>query len=90
MDEPRFTPLEKAVSMMGGQSALAAELGVSRQFLHQWLSGSRPIPILRAIEIERATDGRVRVEALLPDVPWEVIRARPELRRGRKTANGKA
>jgi DNA-binding transcriptional regulator YdaS (Cro superfamily) len=36
--------LLKAIKRAGSQSALAAELGFSRQFINQLVKGERPIP----------------------------------------------
>lgn len=63
--------MEKAVTLSGGQSALAASLGVRPPTVHQWLNGERPIPPRRAIEIERAVKGLVCRKDLCPGFPWE-------------------
>jgi DNA-binding transcriptional regulator YdaS (Cro superfamily) len=36
--------LLKAIKRAGTQSALAVELGISRQFINQLVKGKRPIP----------------------------------------------
>ena len=72
--QTNFPHLDRACRLMGGAASLARELGVTRQAVNGWARRSRPLPLARAIEIERATAGRVRVEQLLPEVPWRVIR----------------
>jgi DNA-binding transcriptional regulator YdaS (Cro superfamily) len=76
MNTNHHTEIARACALCGGYQGLARELGVTRQAVHGWLTNSRPLPPVRAIEIERATRGRVRVEKLLPEVPWSVIRKR--------------
>ena len=52
------------------QSAIAAQLGVTRAAVSQWFAaGSRP-PLDRCPAIERATGGRVTCEELRGDVQW--------------------
>lgn len=52
------------------QSALAAKLKVTPAVISQWLTGHRPVPIRRALEIERITNGSVTCEELRPDLRW--------------------
>ena len=60
-------PIRRACDLLGSPSTLAATLGVSPQMISQWLKNERPIPIDRCVEIEMATHGAVRCEALRPD-----------------------
>lgn len=50
--------------------SLALELGVPASLLSQWATGVRPVPALRCLAIERATNGKVRCEDLRPDIDW--------------------
>jgi len=50
------------------QVGLAEKLGVTQGLVHQWLRGLTRITAERAIEIERATGGKVTREELRPDV----------------------
>lgn len=59
--------LEKACDLLGGQSALARLCGVTQQAVHQWVVTGK-CPAKRAVEIERATWGKVRCEQLRPDL----------------------
>ncbi len=52
----------------GRGTALAAKLGVSAVIVSQWITGARLIPSHRAPDIERATDGEVKVVDV---APWE-------------------
>ena len=51
--------------MVGGKSARAAKLGVSREAVRKW---KRRVPAERVLEIEAATDGEVSRHALRPDI----------------------
>jgi DNA-binding transcriptional regulator YdaS (Cro superfamily) len=61
--------VQKAVELVGGQSALAKRMGgpVKQGHVWKWLRMDR-IPAERAIAIERATDGRVTRQELRPDL----------------------
>ena len=72
-----MTPLETAIQHAGNTSSLARALGVSPQAVHFWRSGERKINAEMCILIEQATDGLVRCEELLPDIPWSVLRSKP-------------
>lgn len=52
------------------QSRLAAKLRVTPAVISQWIAGVRPVPVPRALEIERITHGRVTCEELRPDLKW--------------------
>lgn len=63
--------LKKAVSAVGGQTALARLLGPAfkQQHVNNWLTRSQ-VPLAACPLIERATEGAVKCEALRPDVGW--------------------
>lgn len=63
-----MTPLEKAVSLLGGQTKLAKELGVKQQNVWSWLRIAKKIPAEVCIPIEKATQGQVKKEELRPDI----------------------
>lgn len=54
------------------QTDLAEKLGISQGLVSMWSSGTRPVPIERCVEIERATDGQVTRQELRPD-DWQNI-----------------
>lgn len=54
---------------------LSRALDVSPVIVSQWKTGARQVPADRCIQIERATGGAVRCEALRPDVDWAYLRA---------------
>jgi DNA-binding transcriptional regulator YdaS (Cro superfamily) len=60
----------------GSQSRLAKSMQIAAPMLSQWASGSRPIPMERCTDIERATGGAVMRWDLRPD-DWN--RMWPEL-----------
>jgi len=64
-------PLAKRASeYVGGTSALARILGRSASEISQWISGNRPVPLIAAAAIERATDGAVTRQDLRPHDWW--------------------
>lgn len=56
------TSLQKAISAAGGQSALAASLGIKPQAVQQW----KRVPSERVLDVERLTG--VSRHELRPDV----------------------
>lgn len=63
-------PIKQAAEMVGGQAALARLIGARQQQVWNWANLQRQVPAERANAIERATDGRIQVEQLRPDVRW--------------------
>lgn len=70
----RNVGLERAISIVGSQKALAAILGVTPQSVSQWVNGSRPLPSEHCPVIEEATGKRVICEELFPNFRWDVLR----------------
>lgn len=55
------------------QKELCKMLGVSPGTVSQWFTNFRKIPHLRAIAIEKLTDGKVSRRDLAPDYPWDEL-----------------
>ena len=60
----------------GAASGLSRALGVAPSLVSQWASGDRPVPVDRCVAIERATNGAVTRQELLPD-RWRAIWPEP-------------
>jgi DNA-binding transcriptional regulator YdaS (Cro superfamily) len=69
-----MSPLERAIEIVGGVSALARGLGVAASAPSMWKARGL-VPAERCPAIERLTAGVVRCEELRPDVEWAVLRA---------------
>lgn len=59
--------VEKAVEIVGSQSALAAMIGVRPQAVQQWVA-TGIAPVRRVIAIEQASGGKVSRHELRPDI----------------------
>lgn len=60
--------LMKALSCFdNSQTALARELGVSKQYVHKMLKAEQ-VPLSQCRNIERVTDGAVTAEQMRPDI----------------------
>ena len=59
--------LHRYLSESSTTAALAAKLGVPAPLVTQWKNGARSVPIDRAAQIDRATDGAVTRRDLRPD-----------------------
>jgi DNA-binding transcriptional regulator YdaS (Cro superfamily) len=68
------SPLEKALDIVGGQSALGRVLGTHQQNIWYWLHRTGRVPAEYVIPIEHATDGKVTRHELRPDIyPPEAV-----------------
>jgi len=66
------TLAKRACDLVGGTAALARILGRSASEISQWISGNRPIPLIAAPAIEKATNGAVRRQDLRPNDWWKI------------------
>jgi DNA-binding transcriptional regulator YdaS (Cro superfamily) len=60
--------LEKAITAVGSQAALAKALGVKPQHVWNWLNRDKRVPAEQVLPIETATDGKVTRHELRPDI----------------------
>ncbi|HDR1413179.1 helix-turn-helix domain-containing protein [Pasteurella multocida] len=65
--------INKAIALLGGQSALARACGVSQPTVNKWVNGGN-MDVKHIVSIIKATDGRVTAEEIRPDVDWAVIK----------------
>lgn len=61
------SPIERACDIVGSQAELARVLGLSPAQVHQFVKGTRPVPIEYCLAIERVTGGLVTRQDLCPD-----------------------
>lgn len=66
------TPFQKAVSILGGPSAVARELGCTPQAVCFWRDGLRAFPVEHCAVIERVTSGRITRQELRPHDFWRI------------------
>jgi DNA-binding transcriptional regulator YdaS (Cro superfamily) len=62
------SPLERAVQIAGGQTALADACGVKQGHVWHWLNRAKRVPAEQVLKIERATAGAVTRHDLRPDL----------------------
>lgn len=67
-----FLPIRKAAELVGGLSNLARKLDVSPQLIHRWATGQQEVPIIRCVEIEQITEGKITRPMLRPN-DWKQI-----------------
>ena len=63
---PSMEALNLVITHFGSVRALADALEIKPPTITQWVKHERPIPIERALEMERLTNGLVMAEALCP------------------------
>ncbi|HHE3654162.1 TPA: helix-turn-helix domain-containing protein [Pasteurella multocida] len=64
--------IKKAISVAGGQKAVASHFGISLRAVGKWVAGK--VPAERCPDIELLTNHAVTCEELRPDVNWAVLR----------------
>ncbi len=58
--------IQKAIDLLGSQTALADAVGVNQSSVWNWLNRDKSISLERAIQIEEATRGKVLASDLCP------------------------
>ena len=59
--------LDRAIQIIGSQSALADALNIKSPSISEWRARQR-VPVERCVQIERATNGAVSRHDLRPDI----------------------
>ena len=65
------TPLDAikcAVEIAGGQTALAARVGLAQAYVHNWVYRNKQVGPRFVIPVEKAVDGKVTRHQLRPDL----------------------
>jgi DNA-binding transcriptional regulator YdaS (Cro superfamily) len=60
--------LKKAITLTGGQSALARAIGLRQCHIYNWLNRNKKVPAEHVLKIEKATKGAVTRHQLRPDI----------------------
>lgn len=60
--------IDRAVKLMGGQSALGRACGTNQAVVWYWLNRARRVPAEYVLRIEAATDGQITRHDLRPDL----------------------
>lgn len=79
--------LQRAIRVVGSQTALAALLGgrIRQGHVSHWLKSGR-VPAEHCPAIEDGTERQVRCEDLRPDVKWHVLRCPHQASSGPRAA----
>lgn len=64
--------LKAAITLLGGTYQAAKLMGIKPPAISGWISGNRPVPPKRCVQIEQLTDGAVTRADLRPDDYWEI------------------
>ena len=75
-----MSAISKAIDCLGSQEQLAKAVGLTQSAISSYVTSSKRPSAEVAIRIEAATHGAVLAEDVRPDVPWHVIRGRPDQR----------
>lgn len=76
MESKEISALRRAITKIGGQSALARACGVKQGHVWHWLNKSLRVPAEYAFAIEAATEGAVTRHELRPDLFEAVVSSR--------------
>jgi DNA-binding transcriptional regulator YdaS (Cro superfamily) len=66
--------LKKAIDIVGGLTQLSIKVNVSYQTVLDWKHGRRIPNPTNCQKIEKATNGKIKAEEILPDYPWHEVR----------------
>ena len=66
--------IKKAVEVVGGINELAKKIGVSYSTIINWRNNRFSVSMENCLKIEKATNGLVKKEELLPDYPWNELK----------------
>lgn len=64
----------RAIEIVGGITALSLKANISYQSVIDWKSGRKTPTPTNCQKIEKATEGQVKAQDILPDYPWEELR----------------
>lgn len=84
MNTRNIVALNRAIELLGGQSALARACGVKQGHVWHWLNKSRKVPGDYVLTIEAATNGAVSRYELRPDIFGKSDSAQHELDSAKK------
>ena len=63
-----LSPLDRAITLCGGQAGLARRIGTKQQNVAYWRNARKGVPAEMAAAIEEAVEGAVTRHDLRPDV----------------------
>lgn len=63
---PMMNNLDKAIKHFGSKVKMARSLDVSPMVVYQW--SVRKVPVERALQIEKVTNGDIKASDLRPDI----------------------
>ena len=66
--------IKLACDMVGSQTRVAAMLGITLGAVNQWCTGRKDVPLDKAIQLEEATRGAIKVEQLCPEINLSFLR----------------
>lgn len=66
--------IKQAIQIIGSAPKLARDLNVTYQTVIFWKNGRVAPNPLNCVKIEKATNGKVKREDILPDYPWDELK----------------
>lgn len=69
-----YEKILEAIQIIGSATALSKKINVSYHTVLTWKNGRSSISPTNCQKIEKATDGQVKREDILPDYPWDELR----------------
>jgi DNA-binding transcriptional regulator YdaS (Cro superfamily) len=72
--ELNLEKLKEAINVAGGVGALSSKSKISYQSIIDWRGGKKSPSHVSCKKIEKATEGAVKAEDILPDYPWEELK----------------
>ena len=73
-DRYNVASINKAIEIIGGAEKLARKIESSYQTVLNWKNGFAVPSVLNCVKIERATEGQVTRNDILPNYPWDDLK----------------
>ena len=66
--------LKEAIEVAGGVGSLSSKSKISYQSIIDWRAGKKSPSQVSCLKIERATEGKVKAQDILPGYPWDELK----------------
>jgi DNA-binding transcriptional regulator YdaS (Cro superfamily) len=67
-------PILESIKILGGVRQMAIKISVSYQSVLDWKNKRRTPTPVNCLKIEKATEGKIKAEDILPDYKWSELR----------------
>lgn len=73
-NQSNLESIKRAIEIAGGMTKLSLTANIGYQSILDWKSGRKTPSIANCLKLEKATNGEVKAEDILPDFPWHTLK----------------